>query len=189
MLFVRHLGQQMERLYSGGEFRVHRKREGEEIVRPGETLHDIDVFKLGSNDLIERNIWQVESELAFSSKCVQGYDTLKPKLGELVEDINKLICGSADYSLLVTSKEWMENGQRSAFLDRIEGAARLWHGNCEQNKVYYIATIPFVSNWPKLDDSDLNSIVGRYSQSKGHFEAVPRHLYIEPRPYAAWDTK
>ena len=66
MLFVRHLGLLLEKEYGNGQFSIHRKREGEEVDSPRETLHDIDVFEVDETGLIERNIWQVESELAFS---------------------------------------------------------------------------------------------------------------------------
>ena len=180
MLFVRHLGLRLDEQYKDKCFLVHRKRQEERVKKPGETLHDIDVFEVDKNGLLNRNLWQIESELAY--KYDARHDVNRPRLNRLLEDLNKLISGCAVRSLLITSREWLEKNEQSAFRDRIDCAARRWHNNNKGGKAFYVATIPFVSNWRPNIDSIPSVEVRRFNVHSDCSVRVPTHSYLDIKP-------
>ncbi|MCY3542146.1 MAG: hypothetical protein OXH31_09625 [Gammaproteobacteria bacterium] len=178
MLFVRHLGLHLDEQYNGKSFLVHRKRQKEKVKTPGETLHDIDVFEVEGKKLLKRNVWQIESELAYTFD--QKRRRNKPLLPKLVEDLNKLVCGSAEHSIFITSKEWMDNSRKLKFHDVIERAARNWHKYNNGERAFYISTIPFVSTWPNLRETELKCVLLRFDRQTEQFMYVPSDINREP---------
>lgn len=165
MLFVRYLGKHLERVFNRKGFRVHRSRQKESVKGPTETQRDIDVFRLDRDGLVLRNIWQIESEFAYT-----GPDPLNPtKLrGNLREDLNKLISGCARNSLLVTSAEWLSD-DREWFLNTIQKAAIRWHSSNRTTGVFFVALIPYVSKWHRLTKEELRCQLLKFDRDRREF--------------------
>lgn len=168
MLFVRYLGRHMERVFNKKGFLVHRSRRKEGGQGPSETQRDIDVFQLDSDGLLLKNIWQVESEFAYT-----GPDPLNPKKlrGNLREDLNKLISGCAWNTLLVTSVEWMTD-DRDWFLTTIQKAAVRWHSGNRTTGAFFVALIPFVSKWHRLTKENLQCRLMKFDHEAGNFNEI-----------------
>ena len=144
----------------------------EEIVgrkKPKETQHDFDVFQINENGLLIRNIWQIESEWAYT-----GENPKKPKplRTNLIEDINKLICGCARNSLLITSVEWLKD-DREWFMAVVNKAAFFWNYFNRVHAHFYLILMPFVSKWDSMEKQQVVSRAFKYEPEERRFEKFP----------------
>ena len=169
-LFVRELGRHFDDQYHEDQYIVHWKRTGESVTTPGETMHDINVFQVDQGRLLQRPIWQIESEFAF--KYVLERKIARPKPKDLLEDLNKLICGCAENSLFVTSEEWNEDGQLNWFQDTIERAARNWYNCTNGEGNFYVATVPFVYKWHCLEETELECKLIKFNYQNDRYIPV-----------------
>ena len=167
--FIREFGCLLDGWYDSDQFEVHWKREGRPVPRKGEVLHDFDVFAMEA-EILQTNILQVESEFAY-----MGRNPLnpRPRKNKLLEDLNKLICGCAENSLLITSLEWLSD-EGEWFLSTVRRAARRWHSlNSTNTKVsFYVALIPFVSKWHALTEKELQCDLMTFNSKTGDYEIV-----------------
>ena len=165
--FVNELGLLLDAIYDGDEFAVHRIREDNHIDDEREVLHDIDVIKRDADDLLVRNLWQIESEFAY-----KGSNPMEPEplRDVLVYDLNKLMCGFAENSVLITSIEWLDD-DKTWFIDILQRAARRWHSG-GFGRGFYVCLVPFVSKWHALEREDLVCRVFRFVPKTRRYKEV-----------------
>ena len=109
--------------------------------KPKEVLYDITVMKIRKEKSCKRRVclaiyqeckWQIESELEYSDSR------------QLVDDLGKLVLGSARNKLFVASDIWHKNDEKRTWLNDI--AAGVAKTSCIES--FYLGFIPYPEDWP-----------------------------------------
>lgn len=180
LLLAQKLRLRFSLAYGNDQFRIQINTEDQEVDIPRESILSAGTNEVERKEMTERVIWDVVFELA--DKYHRRFETSTPNLDHLNETLDNLAIGRAEHFLLVTSNNWMKHIPVNVLFDRCRSAAQEWYRANAGEKVFYVATIPFMSDWNLDICSDRECVIWRFDPCTGKFLCVSKSPYDETYP-------
>ncbi len=167
LLFSSEVKRSLKFLFGEVQYRVQEAIDQDGVSATGQFASHFIVSKYDSGRKIDENFLRVELELAFRFNDQQT--VLQPRTGDLTRVLGKLTSDDSQNILLITSREWMNDGQQNFFFDSVNQAATTWSNNGLRDHHFYIATIPHVRTWQALCGHEIRSRFFKFNVQLGQF--------------------